>query len=101
LRVSDWYDKTNTSLHFWEENEELRSKYPVPDWIDNVRCQIEGIPLHDVLLIDLPVEWNFKDRINNKMAKLVFVFGDADSCMLPNDYKWTYDNVWIGVYKNE
>lgn len=76
-------------------------QFPIPDWMDNVRTQIEGIPLHDVLLIDVPTEWDFKNTAKYKSAKLVFVFGNADSCMLSNKYKWIYDNIWIGIYNDE
>jgi len=96
-------------MYFWEEiDDETAKRFPIPDWMDGVGCQIEGTPIHEVLLVDVPNDWHlYKDKSYRSDAKdwiwspaeIVFYFGDATKNIINKNikYKWSLKNkIWTG-----
>ncbi len=100
--VADCYDRTNTSLHFWDDDENLLKNNPMPDWTKDISFQIEGIPQHDILIIDVATDWDFVDNsenIDRIPPTIVFLLNNVDINSFINkcSYEWICkNNIWIG-----
>jgi hypothetical protein len=101
--LSDWSDHTNKGAHFWW-NEEEDGPYvncpPIPDWAIDVPVQVEGVPKHDIFLLDILMEGNdYLDFVNQ--AKVVILFGEAklDEFTHKDLYEWSEGEISVGLLK--
>lgn len=67
VTLSDWFDRTNKSTAFWCEGmtddglyilDETPIELNIPKWAEDIPVMIEGMPEHDVLILDLPIDWS-------------------------------------------
>lgn len=98
LVVGDCFDRTQKSASFWYEGEEEEGYPPpiVPEWAKDIQVQIEGMPEHDVLIIDLGVtDWNFKENNNQLPSTVIFIDDELKYSFNlfrhTDDYKWYYE----------
>lgn len=104
LMIWDWFDRTNTSLDYWEgDDKEFCSQYPIPNWVskDMLFATGMGVAERDILLLDMPLQFDLEEglktaRKQKKLPELIILFGDADSSSLPNKYTWTFEDIWVG-----
>jgi hypothetical protein len=101
--LSDWSDHTNKGAHFWW-NEEEDGPYvncpPIPDWAIDVPVQVEGVPKHDVFLLDILMKGNdYLDYVNQ--AQIVILFGKAklDEFTHKDLYEWNEGEISVGLLK--
>ncbi len=109
--LSDWFNRTNKAIVFWSEGMTDDGLYildgtpmevNIPSWASDVRVMMEGMPEHDVLILDIPVNWVlYPKNYYIKPAELVFLLGDADSSNFKTAYTWSYEGVWVGRSKKE
>lgn len=111
VHISDWFDRTHRNTAYWCEGRTDNGLYildgtpiklEIPDWSKGVSVTIEGMPEHDVLIIDIPKENKLysDDYLQmEKPADIVFLLGDADSSIFKTPYIWSYEGVWIGRNK--
>lgn len=103
ISICDWFNRTDISTGFWYEGEE-KEGFPLPEtpsWMKGVGVQIEGMPRHEVLILDMPYEYILYGKIfaHRKPAEIVFLLGDADSSNFMTPYTWTDEGVRIGRLK--
>jgi hypothetical protein len=106
VSLGDYFDRTDKSTAFWCEGmtedglyllDGTPIKLNIPKWAEDIPVMIEGIPEHDVLILDLPFEWQlYPDDYHYKPAEIVFLLGDADSSNFDTSYTWSYEGIWIG-----
>jgi len=106
ISLGDSFDRTNKSTAFWCEGMTDDGLYildgtpielNIPEWAEDIPVMIEGIPEHDVLIVDLPLEWNlYPEDYHFEPAKMIFLLGDADSSNFDTAYSWSYEGIWIG-----
>ena len=111
ITLSDWFDRTDKNTAFWCEGETEDGKYildgteielNIPKWAEDIPVMIEGIPDHDVLIVDIPVDWElYPNRFRLNPAEVVFLLGDADSSLFRTQYDWSYEDIWIGRLSKE
>ena len=105
VSLGDYFDRTNKSTAFWCEGMTDEGLYildgtpielNIPDWAEGIPVMIEGIPQHDVLIVDLPLKWKLYSEDYHEPADIVFLLGDADSSNFSTSYTWSYEGIWIG-----
>lgn len=107
IKLDDWFDRTNRITAFWCDGMTDDGMYildgtaielNVPKWAEDIPVVIEGITRHQVLILDIPLEWKmYPSEYFLKPAEVVFVLGDAHPDNFRTDYDWSYrDGVWIG-----
>ncbi|MDQ7060924.1 MAG: Sir2 family NAD-dependent protein deacetylase [Sulfurimonas sp.] len=106
VSLGDYFDRTDKSAAFWCEGKTEDGLYildgtpiklNIPKWAEDIPVMIEGIPEHDVLIVDLPLEWKlYPEDYYHKPAEIVFLLGDADSSNLSTSYTWSHEGIWIG-----
>lgn len=107
IKLDDWFDRTNKITAFWCDGMTDDGMYildgapielNIPKWAEDIPVLIEGIPGHQVLILDIPLEWKiYPSDYIFKPAEVVFVLGDAHPDNFRTDYDWSYcEGVWIG-----
>ena len=100
LVLFDWFDRTNTAVHYWEEDEEFLAQYPIPKWVpDNISfASGMGLPESDLLILDIPIDFDIEEALGKrkKLPKMVILLGDADSNNVPDKYEWIFEGLWVG-----
>lgn len=108
LSITDQYNRTNRSTHFWFEEDEIDfSLYPIPEWMDGVVSYEEGASPHEIGLRDIP--WSSPDQFDKIVAftgrkppKLVILFGEADLLTKCPSYEWERrTGLSIGRWKDQ
>ncbi len=105
ITLSDWYDVTHKQAHFWWDEEDcgpVENCPSIPEWARDVGVMIEGMPDHDLLLLDIKILDNDYLEYCNK-AKIVILFDDAefDNFYHKDLYKWYNQGLWLGFLKHE
>ena len=107
LSIMDMFNRTNRSSHFWNDEFDLDlSKYPIPEWMDNISSYEEGCPDADLYLWDTP--WSSADQFDNIVSfegrnapKQIILFGDADLNTEHPAYEWSrHSEFTIGLKKS-
>jgi hypothetical protein len=84
----DYWDRYHREVHFWDGDELDLSHLVVPEWLDGIPSYFEGAPEHDVLLQDIP--WQYEGQFDaivafeSRPAPLcVVLFGEAERIWPP------------------
>lgn len=101
--LADWFDNTHKQAHFWWDEDDLgpiENCPTVPEWALDIPVQIEGIPEHDILLIDMIIDSDYLTFIES-YPKVVVLFGDAQKESFPfkDLYIWNDKDAQIGLLK--
>jgi len=106
VKLSDYFDRTNKNTAFWCEGITDDGLYildgtpielNIPKWAEDIPVMIEGMSEHDVLILDLPIDWELYPKdYPHKLPDIIFLLGDADSSIFQTTYTWSYEGVWIG-----
>jgi len=105
ISLADWYDVTNKQASFWWDEDDFgpyENCPPIPDWALDVPVMIEGMPDHDLLLVDITIENN--DYLTYcDQAKVVILFGGAtlENFFHQDLYEWQKGEVLLGFLKHE
>lgn len=99
--LADWFDNTSKQAQFWWDEDDLgpiENCPKIPEWALDIPVQIEGIPEHDLLLIDIVIDSDYLTYIEN-YPKVIVLFGDAQKENIPfkDLYIWTDKDVLIGL----
>jgi hypothetical protein len=100
ITLSDWHGVTRKTAHFFWEDDDPQP-LPIPDWAIDVPVQVEGVPKHDIFLLDVLMKGN--DYLNYvNQAKVVILFGEAnfDEFTHKDLYEWSDGEILVGLLKN-
>jgi hypothetical protein len=106
ISLMDYWDRYHREVHFWDGDELDLSHLVVPEWLDGIPSYFEGAPEHDVLLQDIP--WQYEGQFDaivafeSRPAPLcVVLFGEAEMDTGHPSYSWQQTAfLRIGLMRN-